>query len=71
MEVDLFWVVVEGLETVADDLEDVEPEDLEDVELEEERDELEEEPDLEEDDEDLVEPLWEVEVVDLRVCASI
>lgn len=71
MEVDLLWVVVEGLETVADDLEDVEPEGLEDVELEEERDELEEEPDLEEDDEDLVEPLWEVEVVDLRVWASI
>ena len=69
MEVDLLWVVVEGLETVADDLEDVEPEDLEDVELEDDREELEEEPDLEEDDEDLVEPL--VVVVVLRVWASI
>ena len=67
----------EGLETVADDLDEVEldgltaeppervevePEDLVDAELEDEREEL----DLEE-DEDPVEPLCEVVVVDLRV----
>lgn len=67
----------EGLETVAEDLEEVEPEDLTaeppervevepedlvDVEPEDEREEL----DLEE-DEDPVEPLCEVVVVDLRV----
>ena len=67
----------EGLETVADDLDEVEldgltaeppervevePEDLVDVEPEDEREEL----DLEE-DEDPVEPLCEVVVVDLRV----
>ena len=52
----------EGLETVADDLDDEEPEDLVDVEPEDEREEL----DLEE-DEDPVEPLCEVVVVDLRV----
>lgn len=50
------------LETVADDLDDEEPEDLVDVEPEDEREEL----DLEE-DEDPVEPLCEVVVVDLRV----
>ena len=67
----------EGLETVADGLDEVElddltaeppervevaPEDLVDAELEDEREEL----DLEE-DEDPVEPLCEVVVVDLRV----
>ena len=52
----------EDLETVADDLDDEEPEDLVDVEPEDEREEL----DLEE-DEDPVEPLCEVVVVDLRV----
>lgn len=67
----------EGLETVADDLDEVEldgltadppervevePEDLVDAELEDEREEL----DLDE-DEDPVEPLCEVVVVDLRV----
>lgn len=67
----------EGLETVADDLDEVEldgltaeppervevePEDLVDAELDDEREEL----DLEE-DEDPVEPLCEVVVVDLRV----
>ena len=67
----------EGLETVAEDLEEVEPEDLTaeppervevepedlvDVEPEDEREEL----DLEE-DEDPVEPLCEVVVVDRRV----
>lgn len=67
----------EGLETVADGLDEVElddltaeppervevePEDLMDAELEDEREEL----DLEE-DEDPVEPLCEVVVVDLRV----
>ena len=67
----------EDLETVADDLDEVElddltaeppervevePEDLVDAELEDEREEL----DLEE-DEDPVEPLCEVVVVDLRV----
>lgn len=67
----------EGLETVADDLDEVEldgltaeppervevePEDLVDVEPEDEREEL----DLDE-DEDPVEPLCEVVVVDLRV----
>ena len=67
----------EGLETVADDLDEVEldgltadppervevePEDLVDAELEDEREEL----DLD-DDEDPVEPLCEVVVVDLRV----
>lgn len=50
------------LETVADDLDDEEPADLVDVEPEDEREEL----DLEE-DEDPVEPLCEVVVVDLRV----
>ena len=67
----------EGLETVADDLDEVEldgltadppervevePKDLVDAELEDEREEL----DLDE-DEDPVEPLCEVVVVDLRV----
>lgn len=52
----------EDLETVAEDLDDEEPEDLVDVEPEDEREEL----DLEE-DEDPVEPLCEVVVVDLRV----
>ena len=67
----------EGLETVADDLDEVEldgltveppervevePEDLVDAELDDEREEL----DLDE-DEDPVEPLCEVVVVDLRV----
>lgn len=52
----------EDLETVADDLDDEEPEDLVDVEPEDEREEL----DLEE-DEDPVEPLCDVVVVDLRV----
>lgn len=67
----------EGLETVADGLDEVElddltaeppervevePEDLVDAELDDEREEL----DLEE-DEDPVEPLCEVVVVDLRV----
>ena len=67
----------EDLETVADDLDEVElddltaeppervevePEDLVDAELEDEREEL----DLDE-DEDPVEPLCEVVVVDLRV----
>ena len=50
------------LETVADDLDDEEPEDLVDVEPEDEREEL----DLEE-DEDPVEPLCDVVVVELRV----
>lgn len=50
------------LETVAVDLDDEEPEDLVDVEPEDEREEL----DLEE-DEDPFEPLCEVVVVDLRV----
>ena len=50
------------LETVADDLDDEEPEDLVDVEPEDEREEL----DLAE-DEDPVEPLCDVVVVDLRV----
>ena len=67
----------EGLETVADDLDEVEldgltaeppervevePEDLVDAELDDEREEL----DLDE-DEDPVEPLCDVVVVDLRV----
>ena len=67
----------EDLETVAEDLDEVEPDDLKaeppervevepedlvDAELEDEREEL----DLEE-DEDPVEPLCEVVVVDLRV----
>lgn len=53
------------LETVADDLDDEEPEDLVDVEPEDEREEL--DLDEDEEDEDPVEPLCEVVVVDLRV----
>lgn len=70
----------EGLETVADDLDEVElddltaeppervevePEDLVVAELEDEREEL--DLDEDEEDEDPVEPLCEVVVVDLRV----
>ena len=70
----------EGLETVADDLDEVEldgltaeppervevePEDLVDAELDDEREEL--DLDEDEEDEDPVEPLCEVVVVDLRV----
>lgn len=53
------------LETVADDLDDEEPEDLVDVEPEDEREEL--DLDEDEEDEDPVEPLCDVVVVDLRV----
>ena len=53
------------LETVADDLDDEEPEDLVDVEPEDEREEL--DLDEAEEDEDPVEPLCDVVVVDLRV----
>lgn len=55
----------EDLETVADDLDDEEPEDLVDVEPEDEREEL--DLDEDEEDEDPVEPLCDVVVVDLRV----
>lgn len=55
------------LETVADDLDDEEPEDLVDVEPEDEREELDLDEDEDEEDEDPVEPLCDVVVVDLRV----
>ena len=55
----------EDLETVAEDLDEVEPEDLVVAELEDEREEL--DLDEDEEDEDPVEPLCEVVVVDLRV----
>lgn len=74
VEVVLFWVVAEGLVTVAEDREeepdvdlDTVDEDLVEAELEEEREEPDEELDLEEEDEDLVEPLCDAVVVDLRV----
>ena len=55
----------EDLETVAEDLDQVEPEALGVAELEGEREEL--DLDEDEEDEDPVEPLCEVVVVDLRV----